>query len=211
MFIEQSLNDYLDQLASAEPVPGGGATCALAGAAAAALVSMVCNLTIGRRRYREVEDELARVLQASEGHRARLQSLLQQDTEVYTSVMAAFRLPRQTESERALREQAWQAALAEAAAVPMEIARQCLAVVELAVLAGRLGNPWAVSDAGTAALLAESAARAAGLSVEINLRSMTNANQVAALRGELTATLENAQARCAETLHVVQERMGASA
>ena len=209
MFTDHSVSGFLDELASADPVPGGGSACALAGAIAAGLVSMVCNLTVGKRRYKEVEASLQDTLAQSEIHRSRLMQLLEEDTEVYNRVMLAYRMPTGTEEERSARDEAWQAALLDAADVPMAIARECLGVVLLAETAGRLGNPWAVSDAGAAALLAEGAARAAGLSVEVNLRSIHDEAVVSGYRDDLASLEQEAHSICQRALIAVQARMGA--
>lgn len=209
MFVELTVGAFLDDLASGDPVPGGGSTAALSGALAAGLVSMVCNLTIGRRRFREAEAVLRLTLEQTEQHRSRLTTLMQEDTEVYAGVMDAYRLPVSTDQERMQRDLAWQAALAGATAVPMEIAEQCLEVLRLAVTAGQLGNPWAVSDAGAAALLAEAAGRAAGLSVEVNLKSITDMALAESYRQRLATCQRHSAALCHEVLDVVQNRMGA--
>lgn len=209
MFTDHTVRAFLDQLASKEPVPGGGSACALAGATAAGLVSMVCNLTVGKRRYKAVESTLQDVLAQSEIHRSRLMQLLEDDTQVYNRVMSAYRMPAGTGAERASREEAWQAALFDAATVPMAIARECLGVLALAETAGRVGNPWAISDAGAAALLAEGAARAAGLSVEVNLRSMHDEAIVSGYRNELASLEQEAHSICQRALLAVQDRMGA--
>lgn len=172
MFVERTLAEYLDALASSEPTPGGGSTAALAGALAAGLVSMVCNLTIGKRRYRESEPGLRQVLAQAEALRGRLGELMARDAAAYDGVMRAYRLPQSTAQEQAARQSAMQQALQEATRVPLEIAEGCAQVIELALPAAELGNPWAVSDAGAGALLAEAALHAALLNVEINLRSL---------------------------------------
>jgi formiminotetrahydrofolate cyclodeaminase len=210
VYIDHSVGAFLDELASSKPVPGGGSAAALSGALAAGLVSMVCNLTAGKRRFREAEPILREVLAQSEQCRARLCVLMQEDAQAYTRVMDAYRLSSVTEEERARRESAWQAALGQAALVPMEIAEQCQVVVGLAVTAGRLGSPWAVSDAGAAALLAEAAARAAGLSVEINVKSLADASLAESLRNSLASLETTTRALCQEALEAVQGRMGAS-
>ena len=153
---------------------------------------------------------LRTVLAQSEQCLARLAALIQEDTQAYARVMDAHRLPDGTEEEREGRESAWQAALAQAAMVPMEIAEQCAEVARLAITAGRLGNPWAVSDAGAAALLAQAAARAAGLSVEINCRSFTDAVLASSLRTKLASLETSTHALCLDALAAVQARMGAS-
>jgi methenyltetrahydrofolate cyclohydrolase len=172
MFLERTLADYIDALASSEPTPGGGSTAALAGSLAASLVSMVCNLTIGKRRYREAEPTLREVLAQAEALRGRLGELMERDVAAYDGVMRAYRLPQGTAQEQDARQGAMQQALQEATRVPLEIAEGCAQVIELALPAAELGNPWAVSDAGAAALLAEAALHSALLNVQINLRSL---------------------------------------
>ncbi len=186
MFTELRVTEFLDALASKEPVPGGGSGAALAGALASALVSMVCNLTIGKKGYEEVEGPMADLLAKSEALRQELPQLLEADTQVYSRVMAAYRLPRKSDEDKAAREAAMQQALKEAAEVPLTIAERCAQVVDLAMPAAEMGNQWAVSDAGVGVLLAEAAMRAALLNVTINLASIKDA-----------AFVEDAEARIA--------------
>ena len=172
MYIEGRIVDFLDKLASSSPEPGGGSAAALAAAIGAALVSMVANLTVGKEKYAGVQDKIAELVDASEGVRARLQELIQKDTEVYGVLAAAFKMPRETDSEKAARVEAVQAACKEATMVPYAIAEQCLEVARLSELAAEIGNVNAVSDAGCAVLLAEACAQCAALNVKINLGSI---------------------------------------
>jgi formiminotetrahydrofolate cyclodeaminase len=185
MFVQSSVGAYLDALASSEPTPGGGSTAALAGALAAGLVSMVCNLTIGKRRYREAEPTLREVLARAEALRRRMTDLMERDAAAYAGVMRAHRLPGQAPEEQAVRQQALQEALQEATLAPLEIAEGCAQALELALPAAELGNPWAVSDAGAAAFLAEAALHAALLNVHINLRSLDEGAFAQAARSRL--------------------------
>jgi methenyltetrahydrofolate cyclohydrolase len=171
MFIERSVADFMDALASSEPTPGGGSTAALAGALAAGLVSMVCQLTIGKRRFRDVEAALQEILAQAEALRQRMAELMEQDAAAYTSVMGAYRLPNHTPEEQQHRQSVMLQAIEKATFVPLEIAEGCAQILELALPAAEMGNPWAVSDAGAAALLAEAALHAALLNVHINLRN----------------------------------------
>jgi len=150
VFTEMRVTEFLDVLASKESVPGGGSGAALAGAQAAALVSMVCNLTIGKKGYEQVAGPMTDLLAKSEALRRELPQLLEADTQVYAQVMAAYRLPRTSDEERATRGTAMQRALKEAADVPLTIADRCSQVIDLALPAAEMGNPWAVSDAGVA-------------------------------------------------------------
>ncbi len=161
--------DFLDKLASSAPEPGGGSASALAASIGAALVSMVANLTVGKQKYADVQDQIKELVDNSEKVRGELQSLVQKDTEVYGVLAAAFKMPRETDSEKAERDQAIQNACKEATMVPYAIAEQCLEVAKLSEVAADIGNVNAVSDAGVAALLAEAAAQCAALNVKINL------------------------------------------
>ena len=172
MFTEKSVNQFLDELASKASVPGGGSGSALGGALAAGLLSMVCNLTIGKKSYADVEDEMKDILARSEELRAQLPKLLEDDTRVYSEVMACYHLPKGTEEEKDSRAAAIQSALKKAADVPLQIAACCSEIIDLCLPAAHKGNKWAVSDAGVSVVLAEASLRGSLLNVEINLASI---------------------------------------
>lgn len=202
-FTAKTIDQFLDELASSAPVPGGGSGAALAGALAAGLLSMVCNLTIGKRGYEGVEADMRAILARSEEIRATLPDLLQADTEVYSAVMAAYRLPRKTEEEKAKREEAMQKALKEAAEVPLQVATLCAEIVALCLPAAQKGNKWAVSDAGVAVALAEASMRGALLNVEINLASIQDAMYVAHKRAEMEKVTAGKAALKEEVMEIV--------
>lgn len=204
MFTDLTVNQFLDALASKEPVPGGGSGAALAGALGAALVSMVANLTIGKKSYEVVEQDMKDLLAQTEAIRTELPKLLEADTQAYSQVMAAYRMPRSTEEEKQAREAAMQERLKGAAEVPLQIAERCAQVVALALPAAEKGNKWAVSDAGVGALLCEAAMRSALLNVDINLASIQDADYVADMRkraAELISSTAETKARVMETVH----------
>ena len=144
-FLHKSLTEFLNELASNAPVPGGGSTAALTGALAAALVSMVGNLTVGKKRYANVEEDVKALLDKSESLRRRLSDLLEADTQVYGSLSKAYKLPRDSKEQKAARAYAIQAALKEAGAVPMQIAEACVGVLDLCGPTAQKGNRLAVS------------------------------------------------------------------
>lgn len=185
MFTDKTLNQFLDELASKAPVPGGGSAAALGGALAAALLSMVCNLTIGKKGYEDVESDMKALLSESEALRVKLPQLLERDTEVYSQVMDAYRQPKDTPEQKTAREKAMQSALVAAAEVPLEIAASCARIVDLAIIAAQKGNKWAVSDAGVGVVLAEAAMRGALLNVEINLASITDQEYIRRTRARM--------------------------
>jgi formiminotetrahydrofolate cyclodeaminase len=209
MFIEKRVTEFLDALASKEPVPGGGSGAALGGALAAALVSMVCNLTIGKKGYEEVSAAMGEILAESEALRRELPQLLEADTQVYSKVMEAYRLPRKTPEEKATREAAYQQALKEAAQVPLAIAQRCARIVELALPAAEMGNQWAVSDAGVGALLAEACLHAALLNVTINLASITDTDYVQATKAKMAAITAGKDQLKERVLAIVHQKIGA--
>lgn len=200
IYANEALPVYLDDAASGKPAPGGGSVSACVGALGAALTSMVCNLTIGKEQYAAVEGRMREVLAASAAARARLQRLLQDDTSAYGGVLAAYRLPKDTDEQRAARHQAVQDGLVVAADVPLEICRVAVEVCRLAKVAADLGNANAVTDAGIGALLGEAAAVGAALNVRINLGSIDDADYVRRTSAELDAILAEAAALRAEVL-----------
>src|SRR5512143_480302 len=172
MYIDQPMRHFLDKLSSKSPEPGGGSAAALVGAEAAALVGMVCYLTLGKEKYADVQTEIEELRAATEGLRADLQRLLQEDTEAFAEASAAYKLPKDTDEQKKEREEKIQAGLKKATEVPFAIGERSLAVARLSLTAAEKGNKGAVSDAGVAVLFAEAAVQAAALNVRINLVSI---------------------------------------
>jgi len=172
MLSEKPVQTFLDELASSAPAPGGGSAAALAAAIGAALVSMVANLTVGKSKYADVQDDVERILAHSEALRQRCIDLLEQDVEAYTAVSAAYKMPRDTDEQKQARSAAIQEALKGATDVPMKLAEACVDILELCPESAEKGNIRAVSDVGVGALMAEAALRAAALNVWINLGSI---------------------------------------
>ncbi len=189
MYTSKSVRDYVLSTAAREPVPGGGSVAALAAALGAALTSMVCNFTAGNPKYAAVEPEIQRILAGAEALREKLLRLVDEDTQVYAKVTAAYKLPRGTDDEKSARRAAIQDALVAAAEVPMSIARAARDVALLCRDLVGIGNPNLVSDVGVGVLLAEAALRGAALNVEINAASIKDAALAGQLRSFLAAAL----------------------
>ena len=187
---EKPVTNFLDELASNTPAPGGGSVAALSGALGAALVSMVCNLTLGKKAYAGVQDEINDLLAESEALRQELTDLLEEDVKAYTGYSKAAKMPRGTEEEKAERQVVMQAALKVATDVPLTIAEAAVKVMDLCMPAAEKGNKWAVSDAGVAVLMAEASLRSAALNVLINLGSLKDEEFVADRRAKLDSLLE---------------------
>lgn len=168
-YVEGAVESYLDKLAASDPEPGGGSAAALVGALGAALISMVTNLTLGKEKYAEVQDDVAGLKEKAEALRAELEGLVTLDALAYREVASAMKMPKETDQEKQQRKQVMQVALKGAAEVPLKVAEAAVEVARLSLPAAEKGNPNAVSDAGVAVLLADAAAQAAALNVRINL------------------------------------------
>jgi len=184
-YLDDKLRAYTDALASGQPTPGGGSAAALVGALGAALNSMVASFTVGREKYAAVEEEVRALLAQSERLRAELQLLTQADTEAYAEVSAAYKLPRDTDEEKAARAAAIEKALKTAAGVPLAATRACHAVLKVAAALVAKGNPNLITDVGVAAKFALAALECAVLNVEINLVSMKDQAFVSKVSDEL--------------------------
>lgn len=207
MIKDQSIQQFLDAMASNSATPGGGSAAAINGAMSAALVSMVCNLTIGRKKYADVETEMQTISGKSEQFRAKLTDMISADVEAFDKVMAAYRLPRQTDEEKQARAEAIQRATQEATLVPLAVARACAEIIALCKPIVEKGNANAASDAGVAALLAQAGLKGAALNVLINLSSLTDNNFVAEKEAELNGILAGQDALTEEIYNLVKSKV----
>ncbi|MCL4466328.1 MAG: cyclodeaminase/cyclohydrolase family protein [Chloroflexi bacterium] len=169
MYANKTIGEFLRELSSGAPTPGGGSAAALSGATGAALVCMVCNLTIGREKYKAVESEMQTILAQASSLRDELLAAIDADVAAYGVVAAASKMPRGTDEEKAARTRALQAALKAATRPPLDTARLCAEVMGLCRPVGERGNVNAVSDAGVGIAEAEAGLRSAALNVKINL------------------------------------------
>jgi formiminotetrahydrofolate cyclodeaminase len=181
------IGEFLQRLASGTPTPGGGAASSLGGALGAALVSMVCNLTIGRERFAEHEAGVEATRQAAVALLNRLRAGIDEDAAVYDALMATHRLPRGTDEEKAARTAAIQEATYQAALVPLALAEASASVIDLAERALGKTNPHAVSDLAVAALLGIAGLDGAAANVEVNLSALKDVGRVSELSGRLAA------------------------
>jgi len=208
MIVEQSLRGFLDELASSAPTPGGGSAAALMGAMGAALVAMVCSLTIGRRDYESVEAEMRRALAEAEALRQRLTAMIEADVQAFDALMAAYKLPRTTEEEKVSRGRAIQEALRQATDVPLACAEACADVIDLACRVAPIGNRGVISDAGVASLAAHAALRSAALNVYINAPSIKDADFVSSRRERLDRMLARCAGASEQAYETVRGRLG---
>lgn len=178
-------DEFLEALASAAPTPGGGSAAAQAGALAAALVAMVARLTLGKKKYADVESQMNTLVQRADALRGEFLDAVQRDALAFDAVMAATKLPKETDQEKNARQAALESATLEAARQPLLVAGLAEECLRLAREAARLGNPNAISDAGTAAALARASLTGAGLNVRINVHTLGTNKEGARLLAEL--------------------------
>jgi len=204
----ESLGSFVASVAAPTPAPGGGTVAALAGVLGAALAQMVAGLTIGKKKYAAVENEMKEIALQAAALVNELTGLMKRDADAYTAVMAAYKLPGDNESDAAIKRRTVDAALVGAAAVPLETARACVRVLELAAAVAARGNTNAVSDAGVAALLAEAACKGAVYNVRINVSAMEDKTKGVKLVDECGRLLDLARERLLAVTTMVERAMG---
>lgn len=173
-FSEYSCAGFVEVLASGAPVPGGGGASALVGALGIALGNMVGSLTVGKKKYADVEEEMRTLKEKADRLQADLLGLMQKDADVFEPLSRAYSLPKETSQQQAEKARVMEAALKEASAVPLQIMEKCCEAITLIRNFAEKGSVMAVSDAGAAAALCKAALEAASLNVFINTRSMSD-------------------------------------
>ena len=182
MLSTMSLEKFAEALAASSPTPGGGSAAAQAGSAAAALIQMMCDLTLGREQYRAHEEAVRSIRARAETLKRDLLALVDKDAQAYDEVVRALRLPKATESEKHDRSAALERANLFAIETPLATADACAVLMGMATELARKGNVNAVSDVGTAALLAYAGLRGAILNVRANLKGVRDEERAARLR-----------------------------
>jgi formiminotetrahydrofolate cyclodeaminase len=205
---QRPLGTFLDELASGAPTPGGGSAAAIMGAMGAALVSMVCNVTIGKKGHEAVESEMKTVRDESEKLRVRLTSMVAEDIAAFDGLMAAYRLPKLTEEDKSRRAAAIQSSLRAATDTPLACARACAEVVALSRRAGEKGYAGVISDAGVGVLAANTALRSAALNVYINTPSLKDRGFADAATSELEQLLDTCARESELVFELVRSRLG---
>ena len=204
---DKSVQTFMDDLASKAPTPGGGSAAAVMGAQAAALISMVCNLTIGKPKYAEVEVEMWALLEKSEALREQLTGMIKADVDVFERLMSTYGLPKDSEEEKLMRSAAIQAVLKEATQVPLACAQACAEVIVLSKIAVDKGNTGVISDAGVAAMAGYGGLKSAALNVYINAGGLKDRVFADAKIAELEAILNGADAAAEEVYQMVKAKL----
>lgn len=187
MLTELTIKEFINKVISNDPVPGGGSVSALNGALAGALAAMVANLTVGRKKYAEVNDIMVELSSRFEKMSQRLIEDVDRDSDAYNRVFAAFKLPKETDEEKIVRSEAIQRETKYAAQVPMEVARAVYEVLPMIDTVAQKGNSNAVTDACVSMMCARTAILGALLNVRINLTSIKDEAFVKAMSDEADA------------------------
>lgn len=185
-----TVQEFAMQTASNEPVPGGGSISALAGSLAAALTEMVAGLTIGKKKYAEVEDEMWELKKKCDELQKDFLRLIERDAEVFEPLSKAYGMPRETEEEKAEKARVMEIVLKDACSVPMEIMEKCCEAIEVIVEFAAKGSTLAISDAGVGAAFCKAALKGASLNVYINTKSMKDREYAEELNKKADAMLE---------------------
>jgi formiminotetrahydrofolate cyclodeaminase len=204
---DTEIEPFLAALASSSATPGGGSAAAIIGAMGASLVSMVCNLTIGKKKYAEVEAEMKDILARSEALRVKLTGMIEDDVKAFDKVMGAYGMAKETDADKGKRDAAIQAALKQATDVPLACARAARAVIDLALAASEKGNLNVISDAGVGVLAAYAALRSAALNVLINVRMIADKPFAEAKLKELNELLAGAEGATEKAYAIVRGKV----
>jgi formiminotetrahydrofolate cyclodeaminase len=207
-YASDTLNGFSARLASKAATPGGGAAAGLVGALGAALAAMVANLTVGKEKFATVEGQMQEVIADAERLRAALLDLMDRDTEAFDQVMACYRMPKESDVDKAARTQALQIALDTAGEAALDICRACAEVIPLCRATAEHGNPMLVSDAGCAVAFAEASLQAALITVKINADSLADRDRAEELWSEGQSLAITAAEERQKVLEIVYGRLG---
>jgi methenyltetrahydrofolate cyclohydrolase len=208
MITQTTLEDFLNALASKAPTPGGGSAAAVIGAMGAGLISMVCNVTLGKKGMEEVAAEMRAVCDQSEALRSRLTAMIAEDIGAFDGLMSAYRLPKGTDTEKAARSMAIQRGLVGATNTPLDCARACAEVIKISRRAAQHGYAGVISDAGVGVLAAQTALRSAALNVQINAPMLEDKAFAGRASEELAALLAAGARESEAVFALVRTRLG---
>ena len=208
MYLYGTVRSYLEAASAGSPTPGGGSIAALGGALGVSMACMAANFTVGKKKFKDVEEDVKAQLAVCTKARDELARLMDEDTQAYATVSAAYGMPRKTPEEKAARREAIQKALVVAMDSPLGAVQVCREALRAVAKLADIANPNLISDVGVAAILAEAALRAAKLNVEINLKFLKDEALVAATRQEIEGAATEATGLARETLEKVVKEIG---
>lgn len=207
MELTKTLQNYLDELSSNSPTPGGGNVAALCGVLASSLGTMVCNLSIGKKKYADVELEMNEVKTKLESLQKEFISLASKDNKAFDKVMEAFKLPKETDEQKSLRRDEIEKATYHAALVPAEVINKCNELLPYLEIVGEKGNQNSLSDTGVAISLASTASQGAFLNVLINCTSLSDKQNANELLTKYESINSDVISKCKSMLDEIIQRM----
>ncbi len=207
MLIDLTIKEFLAKTAGSDPVPGGGSIAALNGAIASGLAEMVANLTIGKKKYEDKEEQMKQLAASMNNHQVFFLKDIDADSDAYNKVFDAFKLPKETDEEKAERSKQIQAATKIAAEVPMEVARRAYTIMDMIAEVAENGNQNAITDACVSMMSARTAVLGAILNVKINLSSLKDEEYVAKMKAECDQLEKDAIAKEQELLSKVNKML----
>jgi len=205
MLINKTITEFLEETASNKPVPGGGSIAAQSGATAAALVEMVANLTIGKKAYENVSDEMHQIIFQATALRSFFIQAIDEDSNAFDGVMAAYKLPKENEQEKGIRNAKIEESTKHATLVPLEVARKSLEVIKLSDKVVLKGNKNAITDGAVSAMMARTAALSAIYNVKINLGTIKDidfVNETAREIKEIEMVIRNMENQILEKINL---------
>ncbi len=192
--MDKSVKEFLDSVAAKTPTPGGGSVAALSAAISCSLAEMVCNLTIGKKKYADVEEEMKRMAAKMAKARQQFLQLVEEDAKAFDEVMKAYK-----EGGDA------QAALKKAASVPYETASQCISIMDNLLVIAEKGNKNSITDTGVAALMAKAAFHSALLNVKINLKYIEDEQYKQKMEKEMEEMTESMERKFNKVIEIVEK------
>jgi glutamate formiminotransferase/formiminotetrahydrofolate cyclodeaminase len=207
LLVSLNIKEFLSELASSSPAPGGGSVAALSGALGSALSSMVCNLTIGKEKYQKNEQEILKNLQKIEKIRYKLIDLIDLDTNAFNDVMKAFKMPKNTEEEIEKRKESIQNGYKKAAKIPFETAKTCYEILDIAHILSQKGNKNSITDVAVSALMVNTAVKSAILNVKINIGSIHDKKYVENLSTKISNIEKNSEIKTKEIINIVLKQI----
>lgn len=211
MLQDLTVKDFIDELGSNSPAPGGGSVSALSASIASTLVSMVLNLTIGKKEYMEYEDfikdEIVKSLNHGENYKEEFLDLMEKDTSAFLSLMDAFKMPKNTEEEIQIRKEKIQRGNNEALEIPFEVSQKAYKLYNYIDIAAEYGNKNALSDTGVAALLVEAAVEGALLNVKINILGLKDEDRKKELTEKCEIILEKSKKRKERIINSIESQL----
>ncbi|WP_432662775.1 cyclodeaminase/cyclohydrolase family protein [Wukongibacter baidiensis] len=209
--VEKTVMDFVNAVESKEPAPGGGSVAALGGSLGGALTAMVGNLTIGRKKFNELDEETKEKFEKAFNEtivvKESLLKIIDEDTEAFNQVMAAFKMPKETEEEKSERKAAINEATILAMNVPLKAAEECLKILKLQEVFAQYGNRNAITDVGVGALMSYSGLEGALLNVKVNLGGLDDQEFVNNIQAKCDSILKEGKELLEATLKVVYSKI----